>query len=128
MIKGFGKLVYSDNPYKLIVSIDNDLGNYYRSLIPKYFRFQKPMYDTHISVIRNENIINLEHWRRFADQEIEFEYDNFIFEDSTYFWLAVECNLVKNIRTNLGLNPTSPITKSPSGDHDFHITIANSKF
>lgn len=128
MIKSIGRLVYTDKPYKLIVEIENDIGNYYRSLIPKYFRFQKPMYDSHISVIRGEEIINVQYWGKLNNQEIEFEYDNYIFQNTIYFWLAVECNLLKNIRENLGLPSLSDITKSPCGNHDFHITIANSKF
>jgi hypothetical protein len=128
MIKGIGKLVYTEKPYKLIVEVENDLGNYYRSFIPKYFRFQKPMYNTHISVIRSEDIYNLQYWGELNNVEIEFDYDNYIFQNSIYFWLAVECNLLKNIRENLGLPPLSKITKSPCGNHDFHITIANSKF
>lgn len=128
MIKGIGKLVYAENPYKLIVELENDLGNYYRSLIPKYFRFQKPRYNTHISVIRGEDISNIKYWGKLNNLEIEFYYDNHIFQNSTYYWLAVECNLLKNIRENLGLPALSQITKSPCGNHDFHITIANSKF
>jgi hypothetical protein len=128
MIKGIGKLVYTEKPYKLIVEVENDLGNYYRSFIPKYFKFQKPMHNTHISVIRSEEICNLHYWGKLNNVEIEFDYDNYIFQNSIYFWLAVECNLLKNIREDLGLPPLSQITKSPCGNHDFHITIANSKF
>lgn len=127
MPKSIGKLVYYTDPYKLIVDVDNDIGNYYRSLIPKHFRARRPFYDSHISVIRNEDPIIISYWNKYQDLEIEFEYDIYIHNSATYFWLNVTNKLLEEIRLELGLTATSEFSKPPDSSNYFHITIANTK-
>jgi hypothetical protein len=124
MFQSIGKLIYSE-PYKLIVEVDNDIGNYYRSLVPS--RIQKPMFPSHISVVRENNLLS-EFWQKYHNQEIDFYYNHYIYNDDIYYWLEASCDLLECIRTELGLEPTSYYTKSPDGQHKFHITIGNTKF
>ena len=122
-----GTLLYSKDYNKLIVSIHDDIANYYRSLIPKYISFNKPRYDPHISVIRKEPITNINQWGKYHGRNIVFEYENYIYNCESYLWLNVYCKELENIRLELGLSSTSAITRSPDGSHRFHITIGNFK-
>lgn len=121
-----GKLCYSENPYKLIVEVEEDLAQYYLSLIPKYLRVNRQKYAPHISVVRNETI-DLSQWGKYEDQQVAFRYENVIYNDINYFWLNAESCSLEAIRLELGLNPNSEITKSPDGKHIFHITLGNLK-
>jgi len=127
MLTSIGTLIYSENPYKLIVDIDNEIGNYYRSLIPKYFQVKKPMYSSHISIVRNEVPPNLNMWGKYQGVKISFEYESFIYSDELYYWLNAYSFILEDIRIELGLSNLSKYTKSPDGKHRFHITIGNIK-
>lgn len=126
MFSSVGILKYSSNPFKLIVSVDQELSDFYRKLIPPTINVRKPMYSAHISLVREESP-KLEYWNKYQDQNIVFNYESFIYNDPIYFWLKVECKQLEKIREELGLNRVSPITKSPDNQHDFHITIGNLK-
>lgn len=119
--------MYSINPYKLIVSVDNSICDYYKSLIPKHHYVQKQKYAPHISVVRNETPTNLNTWNKYVNKQIIFEYESFIHNDETYYWLNAYSELLEDIRVELGLPSLSEYTKSPDGKHKFHITIGNIK-
>jgi hypothetical protein len=127
MFKSTGTLIYSDSPYKLIVEVDDDLGNYYRQFIPRAWQVRKPMYPSHISIVRNEAPPNLSVWNKYQNKEIDFEYDSFIYFDEIYYWLNAYSAILEDIRLELGLPNLSEFTKSPDGKHRFHITIGNTK-
>jgi hypothetical protein len=127
MFKSTGTLQYYRESYKLIVTVDPGIAEYYRALIPKYIVFNKPMYDPHISVIRKETVPNLELWGKYHGQDFEFEYENYIYSSANYLWLNVYSEELENIRLELGLTKTSEITRSPDGRHKFHMTIGNFK-
>lgn len=122
-----GKLIYSNNPYKLTVEVDDDIGKYYRSFLPKAWGVQKPMYASHISTVRNEVPVNLSAWGKYQSQDVEFRYDYFVFNDDVYYWLNCFSPTLENVRQELGLPITSEFTRSPDGKHRFHITIGNTK-
>lgn len=124
MISSFGQLVYSD---KLIVEVDPEIGRYYRWFLPKSWRMHRPLYAPHISVIRGEAIQYPEFWGKYNNVEIAYEYDTIIHCNEVYAWLEVRSEFLKNIRLELGLPPTSNVTKSPDQQHEFHITLANNK-
>lgn len=126
MFASSGKLVYSENPFKLIVEVDKEISRYYRSFIPKSIRFNKQKYDPHISVVRNENI-DEKNWRKYSGCYAEFSYSNYIYCDETYWWLEVSSKFLEEVRAELGLPLISDITMSPSKTHRFHITICNMK-
>jgi hypothetical protein len=127
MFSSVGTLVYSENPYKLIVNVDNEIGNYYRWFIPKALQVQKPMYSSHISTVRNEVPPNLNVWGKYQGTEIAFEYEPFIYNDELYYWLNAYSPTLEEIRVELGLPTLSEFTRSPDGKHRFHITIGNTK-
>lgn len=122
-----GILKYSDNPYKLVVDVDEETSRYYRSLIPKYYCVAPQKYSAHISVVRKENPINIQNWNKYQGKLIQFSYENIIYNDEVYFWLNVFSQELEDIRVELGLESTSILTKSPDGKHKFHSTIGNIK-
>lgn len=122
-----GYLKYSNNPYKLIVEVDDQLGSYYRSLIPKYISIQRPMYPSHISVVRNEIPKNVDCWGKYDGCLIYFEYEPGVKSGEIYHWLNVISPSLEDIRAELGLSNHSEYTKPPDGSKYFHITVANSK-
>lgn len=115
------------NNFKLIVEVDSEISNYYRSLIPKYCRVNRQRYTPHISVVREESIIHLDRWNLLQGKTVICWYNNVIFNDETYFWLEVNSLDLQTIRVKLGLTPTNRITRSPNGEHSFHITLGNTK-
>jgi hypothetical protein len=127
VFKSTGTIQYFDNPYKLIVEVDNEIGNYYRSFIPKFYQVRKPMYDSHISVVRNEAPVNLDAWNKYQDLKIEFKYDPFIYNDELYFWLNAYSDYLEDVRAELGLPVSSKFSRPPDGQRVFHITIGNIK-
>lgn len=107
---------------KVYVDVDQEISNYYRKLIPKWIIINPQKYKAHISVVRSEKLItNLSNWKKFEDERIDFFYSNEIYNDNNYYWLNVECEILKEIRIGLGLSATVPWT------NQFHITIGNIK-
>ena len=132
MFQSSGLFQYSDpsEELRLVVAVDPDLTAFYRSLLPKSVRFNKPRWPAHCTIVRTgkENPKNLEYWYKYGSDVVTFNYDPYIYEDNTYFWLNVWCDLFVDIRTELGLPAKSRWTLPPSGGHQcFHITIANKK-
>lgn len=128
----FGTLRYStvESRYKLIVEVDDDLGNYYRTLIPKWYNVKRGRYSTHITVVRcyKEVPTNLESWGRHEGEEIEFFYSPFIQIGKVYSWLNVFCKRLEDVRKELGLSISSEYTRPPEGFLKcFHLTLGNSK-
>lgn len=122
-----GTLKYSDNPYKLIVEVEQSVSDYYKSLVPKYINLKKPAFSAHISVIRTEPIPLMEFWNKYDGEKVLFSYENVIYNDELYYWLNAYCPKLEEIREELGMPKTSNITYSPDGKHRFHITIGNLK-
>ena len=109
---------------KLIVEVDPQISVYYRSLIPKYCRVNRQRYAPHISVVRDEEVYE---WSDLPELVI-FWYSGIIHHDDTYFWLEANSWDLQDLRVKLGLTSTSLITRSPDGEHDFHITLGNTKY
>lgn len=117
-----------DGYCKVIIEVDQEILNYYLSGIPKWIKVNRPRYPAHISVVRNEQIFNLEYFEEINDLKIVFQYGNIIYNDETYFWLEVICPELCKIREKLGLSKVKPgVTFSPDFRHLFHLTIGNRK-
>ena len=123
-----GVLFYSDNPVKLILQVDSEIGRYYKSLIPKYISCNKQKFQTHISVVRKVIPPNMQFWNKYQGKSVEFEYDNEIHFCETYFWINAFSTELEFIRSELGL-PLGSKIKAPHGFmHTFHITLGNRKY
>ncbi|MFA6049931.1 MAG: hypothetical protein WC761_01920 [Candidatus Paceibacterota bacterium] len=126
MFSSQGVLHYS-LPHKLVVLIDENISSYYRKLVPKYFICQPQMYAPHITVIRKEEPSKMHLWGKYEGHEVSFTYDPYIHSDGVYWWLNVDCPRLTEIRTELGLEPWTVLTRPPDGCEWFHTTIGNSK-
>ena len=106
-----------------VLMVDPDLGRYYRSFIPKHISWQVPMYPMHVTAVREakETPKNLQFWRKYDGERIEFTYDPDIHIESVYIWLRVYCDRLSEIRRELGLPQFFDRFR------EFHITIANRK-
>ena len=93
----------------------------------EYFQVKKPMYSSHISVVRNEVPPNLNMWGKYQGVKISFEYEPFIYGDELYYWLNAYSSILEDVRVELGLPNISDITVSPDRKCKFHITIGNTK-
>lgn len=127
MFKSTGRIRYFTQPLKVIVEVDQQISEYYRTLVPRYIRLNRQAYPAHISVVRKETPPNMEFWNRYEKEWVEFEYEPYQYNNATYYWLNVFCPRLEEIRRELGLSLTSGITRSPDGRHKFHCTIGNCK-
>ena len=128
MINSSGVLKYNYNAdygYKLIVEIDPGIVELARWLIPKTITLNKQRYTPHISVVRKE--VPKENWEFKSGEKIQFNYDSYVYNDETYYWLRVYSEDLIKIRIALGLTPFSEKSRPPDGTDCFHITIGNIK-
>ena len=75
MFTSKGKLHYDDNDgHRLILSVSQDISDYYRSHIPNYYRVFKPRWSAHITVVRPEMDIppKIRYWGDYENEEVEF--------------------------------------------------------
>lgn len=112
-MKSIGKLTYTprshlgSNENWLIVMCDDEISKYYRYLFFKEFPYKgkltRPVWGTHISVIRGEFIPNERLWKLDNNKIIEFEYDGGVIDNGEYYWLKVKCNYLLDLREKYGL-------------------------
>ncbi len=124
MYKAEGTIKYSGNSpsgYRLTIETDPKIAYYYRALIPKYYYVKGQFYTAHISVVRWEKPPILEKWGIHAGRVVEFSYDGTIEHDAKYWWLPVHCNVIGDLREELGLPRFVPWRNG------YHLTIGNTK-
>ena len=124
-MKSIGKLVYSprshlgSNEKWLVLMCDDEISLYYRSLFYREFpwkgKLTRPVWGTHISIIRGEYIPNFDLWGLDANKIIEFEYEGGVIDNNEYYWLKVGCPYLSGLRVKYGL--------SPEPRFGFHLTI-----
>lgn len=121
-----GILKYGPKP-RIVVFVDRDLANYYRSFIPKSYKVQPQKYPPHITVVRSkyEKINNLKNWNKYDGETIEFSYSGIIKFDGTYFYLDVQSERLGDIREELGM-PRFRFNDI-NDKQCYHITIGNLK-
>lgn len=111
----------SSSKWWLVIDCDPALGKYYRHLFylmtNRCYKLQRPAWESHITVIRDEEPPNKSNWERYASQEIEFEIIPEVETNGEYYWFPVECVKALDIRVELGLN-REPI-------HPLHISIGH---
>jgi hypothetical protein len=131
MFTSKGRIQYNDEEgFRLTVEVNQDLSDYYRSLIPKSYKVSRPRYSAHVTVVRPELEVPrlLRHWDKYQGERIEFLYDPYVYCDKGYYWLNIWCKKLEYIREELGLPVISKYTLPPSGFvKSFHCTIGNYK-
>jgi hypothetical protein len=124
-----GVLEYNDD-WRLALRVEQDLADYYSSLIPKCMSRQRPRWPAHVTVVRQEKEtpVHKEYWGKYHKQSVSFVYSPYIHQGKIYYWLNVFCKELEDIRQELGLSSQSQYTLPPEGFKKyFHCTIANMK-
>lgn len=129
-MKSIGKLVYSPRTHLsssdrwLVVMADDEISRYYRHLYSKEYpylnggrsiKLTRPVWGTHISVIRGERLPNPKLWRIDEGKFVEFDYDGGVIDNGEYYWLKVSCPYLGDLREKMGL-PREP-------RFGFHLTV-----
>ena len=129
-MKSIGKLVYSPRTHLsssdrwLVVMGDDEISRYYRHLYSKEYpylngdrstKLTRPVWGTHISVIRGERLNDPKLWRLDEGKLIEFEYEGGVIDNGEYFWLKVNCPYLGDLREKMGLR------REPR--FGFHLTV-----
>ena len=129
LFESTGTLQYSKD-WRLVLKVDQDLADYYRALIPKWYPNQRPRWPAHVTVVRQEKETPKykEHWWKYNGESVNFFFSPLIQFDKIYFWISVWCKKLEDIRNELGMPIYSQYTLPPSGfSKNFHCTIANMK-
>jgi hypothetical protein len=107
------------NAWWVIIECDKEILNYYHYWIlkEKHVLLNKPLFGSHISVIRgeepNENRKIL--WKKQHGENIKFVYSHELETDGNFWWLAVKSSALSDLRSDLGL--------SKEIEFGFHLTI-----
>lgn len=129
-VKSIATLVY--NPYRpglrkvrgannffFIAEVKGDICKYYSHLIEKnlYLKLQLPVWRPHVTILNGRQSISddkLHIWKKYAGEEIEFEY-NVNVEQHWKFWvLPVRSERMQQLQKELGFD---------FENYDFHLTI-----
>lgn len=129
-MKSTGKLVYSPRTHLsssdrwLVLMCDDEISRYYRHLYTKAYpylngerggKLTRPVWGTHISVIRGERVPNHKLWRLKDNKLVEFNYEAGVLDNGEYYWLKVVCPELEDLREKYGL--------SRQPQFGFHLTI-----
>jgi hypothetical protein len=107
-----------------ILACDDEISKYYRHLFTKDYpylngervgKLTRPVWGTHISIIRGEYIPNFKLWGLDANKVIEFTYEGGVIDNGEYYWLKVNCPYIGDLREKYGLK------REPK--FGFHLTI-----
>lgn len=94
-------------------------GDYYLHFIPKYTRYNKQKHETHVTIVRNFENIDLSD-KYLEGEKFEFNYSNDLKEDDKYFYLECWSPTIDKIRMHYGLDRHRM-------NNCHHITIGNKK-
>lgn len=112
-MKSVGKLIYTPKTHLassdrwLVLMCDDEISKYYRHLFYKEYpwlgKLTRPVWGTHISVIRGENVPRNDLWKMDANKLVEFEYEPGVQDNGEYYWLKVHCDYLLDLRAKYGL-------------------------
>jgi len=112
-MKSVGKLVYSPRTHLasserwLVMMCDDEISRYYRAMFyseyPWMGKLTRPVWGTHISIIRGEYIPNNNLWGLDANKLVEFDYEGGVLDNKEYYWLKVKCPYLAGLRLQYGL-------------------------
>ena len=118
-----GIIQYYEN--SVMAWVDNGLGQYYRSLLPKAWGVKPPKAKSHVSIVRVFEKPDKSKWGLYNGSTIRVVYYPSVHTDGVYFWLDCDSDEIGFIRRSLLLS-TFRNTESQY-DLCYHITIGNSK-
>jgi hypothetical protein len=124
-MKSIGKLVYSPRTHLasserwLVLMCDDEISKYYRTIFYREFPYKgkltRPVWGTHISIIRGEYVPNNKLWGLDNNKIVDFEYDGGVQDNGEYYWLKARCPYLSELRLKYGL--------SSEPRFGFHLTV-----
>ena len=120
MFETFGVVYYFENFCSAY--IDDEIGKYYRSLLPKALYIQPPKRKTHVSIVRPFEFKECKTWDVKKCCAVRVIYYHSVQNDGVYYWLNCTSKSIGQIRLALGL----PEFRNKFGT--YHITIGNRKW
>jgi len=104
-----GKVEKLFKPHWAIISVDDDVDDYYRWFLNKRFNLilQPPAWGPHITVADGLPPAMDGIWdqvkAKYNNQTVEFEYENFPKSNGKHWWLRVKCDIIAEVRSELHL-------------------------
>jgi hypothetical protein len=127
MFKSHGYLHYdSSDGFRLALKVDQDLSDYYRTLVPKHYRVYRQGWSAHLTVVRpgNDNPGKIRFWEDYENEKVEFIYSPYLECGKGFYWFNAWSKRLEHIREELGLVNTSKFALKPEGyNKTFHCTI-----
>ena len=109
----------------VLAEIDEDLGPYYRALLPKAWYVNPPMAKPHVSIVRIFEEPDRKNWRKYDNLSLIIDVFPGVQTDGTYFWLDCLSDEVGFVRRSLGLKT---FRQDEWSDYNcYHVTIGNVK-
>jgi len=106
--------------------LPEELGAYYRSLLPKAWGVNPPMNRPHVSIVRAFETPDREAWGDGDGETLTVQVMDGVETDGTYFWLDCFSDEVGAIRRSLGLR-TFRDDYRYNIYTTYHITVGNVK-
>ena len=127
MFKSYGILHYSNNELRIVLKLEQDISDYYRILVPKFYRPYRQGWQAHLTVVRpgNDNPGKIRYWDKYENEKIEFIYSPFLENGNGFYWFNAWSKRLDSIREELGLINISKFALKPEGfNKTFHCTVA----
>jgi hypothetical protein len=103
-----------------LLECDDEIGKMYRSLYSlEYFykpKIQKPLWGTHISIIRGERTLDNAIKEDINGMLVEFDYIPDMQTNGCHFYLSVICPILDDIRETFGLGRSLV---------NYHLSVGN---
>jgi len=114
-IKTEGVLTYPGS--WIILQCDLETTMYYQWWLAHHgIKVNLPIWKSHISVVRGEDLPNPAPWGRYEGNKVDFSYQiSDIWWNGSYWWINIRSSRLEEIRSELGLDPQPK--------YKFHWTI-----
>lgn len=101
----------------MVINCDKSIMAFYLKQIERAgYEVSPPLAGSHISVVRNENVLNWDKWEEAIGSKASFEYLPIVKTNGKHWWLQVRSAELEAYRVSFGL---SPLPYFP-----FHLTVA----
>jgi hypothetical protein len=128
MFTSRGKLHYDESDgFRLVLYVEQDISDYYRALIPRWYRAYRQGWAAHLTVIRpgTDDPGKIRYWGDYEGEVVEFIYSPYLENGNGYYWFNAWSKRLETIRSELGLYNVSKFPLIPKGyDKTFHCTVA----
>ena len=105
MFTSFGRLHYDDTDgLRLVLKVDQDLSDYYRTLVPPYYRVYKQGWPAHLTVVRPlfDNPPKIRYWGDYEGEKVEFHYSENLEFGHGFCWFNAWSRRLELVREELG--------------------------